>query len=61
VTAFRFTRGSSFYQIAPAYAGGHGYVGLSDGRGVARGPDRVAVAKVLLALADRAAGAVSAI
>jgi hypothetical protein len=60
VIALRLTRSSGFYQIAPAYAGGDGYVGLRDGQVVARGPDRVAGAKALLAPADRAAGTVSA-
>lgn len=44
----RFTRGNRFYQIAPAYAGGDGYVGLCDGRVVARAADRGAVARSLI-------------
>ncbi|HEY1925842.1 MAG TPA: hypothetical protein VGG92_00095 [Caulobacteraceae bacterium] len=58
--ALRFTRGSSFYQIAPAYAGGEGYVGLQDGRVVARGADRVVVAKALLGSMPRPAGSARA-
>jgi hypothetical protein len=57
-----FTRGGSFFQIAPAtaYAGGVGYVGLRDGRVVARGADRVTVAKALLTAPVRPGAAVSA-
>jgi hypothetical protein len=47
-TPIRFTRGASLYQIAPAYAGGEGYVGLCDGRVVARAMDRAAVALALI-------------
>lgn len=44
----RFTRGPHSYLIAPAYAGGAGYVGLCDGRVVARGAEPAGVAKVLI-------------
>lgn len=43
----RFTRGASFYQIAPAYVG-VGYVGICDGRVVARAMDRAMVALALI-------------
>lgn len=60
MTLVRFTRGASFYQIAPAYAGGDGYVGLRDGRVVARGLSPVEVARALLApFAERTRGSAS--
>ncbi|MFI4950843.1 MAG: hypothetical protein ACHP7A_07370 [Caulobacterales bacterium] len=48
VITLRFTRGASLYQIAPAYADGEGYIGLCDGRVVARAMDRATVALALI-------------
>jgi hypothetical protein len=47
----RFTRGRRLYQIAPAYLEGEtGWIGLCDGRVVARAPERAAVAKALIGI-----------
>lgn len=46
-TIVTFARGRSLFQIATAFAG-KGYVGLRDGRVVARGEDRAAVARMLI-------------
>lgn len=44
----RFIRGRSLYQIARAYDGEDGYIGIVDGRVVARGAERDSVARVLI-------------
>lgn len=44
----RFVRGRHLYQIAPAYAGEEGYIGICDGRVIARGAERPAVARALI-------------
>ena len=44
----RFTRGRRLYQIARAYNGESGYVGICDGRIVARGAESAAGAKALI-------------
>lgn len=49
----RFIRGRSLYQIARAHGGEEGYIGIVDGRVVARGPERAAIARALI---GRAAG-----
>jgi hypothetical protein len=46
----RFTRGRRTYLIAPAYAGGEGYVGIRDGQVVVRGIERGEVARRLINL-----------
>jgi hypothetical protein len=43
----RFWRGRHFYQIAPAYEGA-GFIGLRDGRVIAKAPDRPAVMRALV-------------
>ncbi len=44
----RFTRGGHSYLITPSYTGEPGYLGLRDGRVVARAPERSAVANALI-------------
>ncbi len=45
----RFTRGGRAYIITPTYAANEeGYLGLCDGRVVARAADRVGVARALI-------------
>jgi hypothetical protein len=51
----RFTRGRRLYQIVRSYLGDDGYLGICDGRVVARGVDRVEVARVLIAQTTGAA------
>lgn len=43
----RFWRGRHFYQIAPAYEGA-GFIGICDGRVIAKALDRPAVMRTLL-------------
>lgn len=43
----RFWRGRHFYQIAPAYEGA-GFMGICDGRVIAKAPHRAAVMRELL-------------
>jgi hypothetical protein len=47
-----FFRGRHLYQIAKAYDGESGYLGLRDGQIIARGHDRVEVARVLISSGD---------
>jgi hypothetical protein len=42
-----FTRGKLFYQIARAYGAASGYIGICNGRVVARGAEPGAVAREL--------------
>ena len=48
VDPIRFTRGRRFYQIARAYAGEEGFIGIVDGRIVARAAERAIVARALI-------------
>lgn len=45
--SIRFWQGQRLFQVAPAYEG-DGYVGLCDGRIVAKAPDRASVARALI-------------
>lgn len=47
MTLIQFWRGSSLYQVAPAYEGS-GFIGLRDGRIVATAPDRAGVMRALI-------------
>jgi len=44
----RFTRGRRLYQIARAYSGEEGFIGIIDGRIVARATQAAAVARALI-------------
>lgn len=46
--AIRFTRGRRLFQIAPAYSGDGGFIGICDGRVLARAHDPAAVAFELI-------------
>jgi hypothetical protein len=45
-----FVRGQSFYQIAAAYDDRGGFIGICDGRVVARAPEAAMVADTLIRL-----------
>lgn len=47
VKAIRFWRGRKLYQVTHAYEG-EGFIGLCDGRIVAKAPDQAGVARVLI-------------
>jgi len=56
----RFTRGRSFYEVAHAHDG-EGFIGLRDGRVVARGYVRHDIVRDLLAKADSPSASSSAL
>lgn len=48
----RFSRGASLYQIAPSYTEEVGFIGIRDGRVVAKAADKAQVASAMIRAAD---------